>query len=64
MNQHTSEVIRKPRTDTRLLDDFLSDTAAKSWCEMSSLVHIRNAREGANLPVGGRQPEINEQCYA
>lgn len=25
---------------------------------------IRNTREGANLPVGGRQPEINERCYA
>lgn len=64
MSQHTSEVIRKPRTDTRLLDDFLSDTVAKAWREIGSPVHMRSAREGANLPVGGRQPEINERYYA
>ena len=64
MSQHTSEVIRKPRTDTRLLDDVLSDTNAKVWREIGNPVHIRNVREGANLPVGGRQSAINERCYA
>ncbi len=30
MSQHTSEVIRKPQTDTRLLDDILSEYSCKS----------------------------------
>jgi hypothetical protein len=63
MNEQTTVTIRT-RTDARLLDDILSTTDAKSWREIGSPAHIRNAREGANLPVGGRQPEINERCYA
>ena len=30
MSQHTSEVIRKPQTDTRRLDDILSEYGCKS----------------------------------
>lgn len=35
-----------------------------AFLQIGSPAHMRNTREGANLPVGGRQPEINERCYA
>jgi hypothetical protein len=41
-----------------------SDVPPMALLQIGSPAPIRNTREGANLPVGGRQPEINERYYA